>query len=158
MEADMSIFETGMDSALAERVETVDLGDPEQVVELVDEINGYKQQAREFFKMIESELMARMHDAGADRFEAGDAVVAVRKTRTAKCTDNRAAFNSLMEHFSGDLGKVLGFLKSDAFKPGAARGVLDPVEYDAAFENRYSESFSIARESKEQIAQFAQKG
>lgn len=102
-----------------------------QVVDVMNAVDAYVRRAKEFKVQLE-QAMIEWIKANGD-IEIGTVRYYVGTEKEAKCTDQRTALDLILEASGGDLDAVASVLASGAFKPGAARALLSPVQYEAVF-------------------------
>lgn len=103
----------------------------EQVVQAIDRIDFLKRTARELDQQLKAALIEWI-DANGE-ITIGESRYYVGSKKAVKCRDAEQTLEALMTATGGDFAKVCDCLTSNAWKHGAARGVLDDAEFERCF-------------------------
>jgi hypothetical protein len=105
---------------------------PDQVLAIYDRILFYERSLKELRAMTERAMVEWMRTNG-DITLASGVRFTIGHIKTTKCVNAGDAFEAVMQAAGGDWEKAKQVLASNAIKPGAAKKVLSPEEYERHF-------------------------
>jgi hypothetical protein len=119
----------------------------DDVADALSTLDGLAQRIKQLQAAAMAAIKERIKESGA--FQVGDNLYTLAKPKKEKDRDVAATTARMLEVVQGDLGKFVGCLSVNAFKPGTVKRVLEEFgvseEWDVLFETTYNEKVEVVK-------------